>query len=402
MGFLINEEKLMEDNIFKFENRLNTQLTRFLDKSPVFVTYYHINVNESTTDEGFRDIESIIGNRSPLRFQKIENFPMYGLDQVVLAIQDSEQGLDTEYSGESVILPNTIKPLQNDIFKINHVKGSFLFRVTEVQYDNIRPDNYYKIGFRFEWLDNEKVEKLDNQVEEKFSCILQNIGTEENCLIQEDYYEQLNKVDALFDDMVKTYKVLFYNDRYNCFLWERLDGYKIYDPFQTVFFNNHKMLNKKSDYSTIVLSEEFNDHKRKLKYERSIYRCFERRELKLLNEFKYHTFPGIYKKDSTFARWNDQSIMVVEIPSPHDESATESLFTSEIVNLFKLNGPTDSKYVELMQKFIRNEPLTIYDIPLDLNEELMKLDANEEVFFFTPILMYIIQVIVNDFLKEKK
>ena len=94
--------------------------------------------------------------------------------------------------------------------------------------------------------------------------------------------------------------------------------------------------------------------------------------------------------------------MVVEIPSPHDESATESLFTSEIVNLFKLNGPTDSKYVELMQKFIRNEPLTIYDIPLDLNEELMKLDANEEVFFFTPILMYIIQVIVNDFLKEKK
>ena len=213
MGFLINEEKLMEDNIFKFENRLNSQLTRFLDKSPVFVTYYHINVNESTTDEGFRDIESIIRNRSPLRFQKIENFPMYGLDQVVLAIQDSEQGLDTEYSGESVVLPNTIKPLQNDIFRINHVKGSFLFRVTEVQYDNIRPDNYYKIGFRFEWLDDEKVEKLDNQVEEKFSCILQNIGTEENCLIQEDYYEQLNKVDALFDDMVKTYKVLFYNDR---------------------------------------------------------------------------------------------------------------------------------------------------------------------------------------------
>ena len=126
------------------------------------------------------------------------------------------------------------------------------------------------------------------------------------------------------------------------------------------------------------------------------------RYVKLLNEFKYHTFPGIYKKDSAFARWNDQSIMVVEIPSPHDESATESLFTSEIVNLFRLNGPTDSKYVELMQKFIRNEPLTIYDIPLDLNEELMKLDANEEVFFFTPILMYIIQVVVNDFLKEKK
>ena len=402
MGFLINEEKLMEDNIFKFENRLNSQLTRFLDKSPVFVTYYHVNVNETTTDEGFRDIESIIGNRSPLRFQKIENFPMYGLDQVVLAIQDSEQGLDTEYSGEAVILPNTIKPLQNDIFKINHVKGSFLFRVTEVQYDNIRPDNYYKINFRFEWLDDEKADKLDEQVEENFSCILQNIGTEENCLIQEDYYKQLKLIDEMFNDMVKTYKILFYNERYNCFLWERLDGYKIYDPFQTVFFNNHKLLNNKADYSTVMLSEEFNDHKRKLKYERSIYRCFERRDTKLLSEFKYHTIPGTYKKDSSFARWNDQSIMIVEIPSPQDDSATESLLTPDIINTFKMNGPTDSKYVELMQKFIRNESMTIYDIPTNLNEELIKLDANEEVFFFTPILMYIIQTVVNDFLSEKK
>lgn len=402
MGFLINEEKLMEDNIFKFENRLNSQLTRFLDKSPVFVTYYHVNVNETTTDEGFRDIESIIGNRSPLRFQKIENFPMYGLDQVVLAIQDSEQGLDTEYSSEAVILPNTIKPLQNDIFKINHVKGSFLFRVTEVQYDNIRPDNYYKINFRFEWLDDEKADKLDEQVEENFSCILQNIGTEENCLIQEDYYKQLKLIDEMFNDMVKTYKILFYNERYNCFLWERLDGYKIYDPFQTVFFNNHKLLNNKADYSTIMLSEEFNDHKRKLKYERSIYRCFERRDTKLLSEFKYHTIPGTYKKDSSFARWNDQSIMIVEIPSPQDDSATESLLTPDIINTFKMNGPTDSKYVELMQKFIRNESMTIYDIPTNLNEELIKLDANEEVFFFTPILMYIIQTVVNDFLSEKK
>ncbi len=402
MGFLINEEKLMEDNIFKFENRLNSQLTRFLDKSPVFVTYYHVNVNETTTDEGFRDIESIIGNRSPLRFQKIENFPMYGLDQVVLAIQDSEQGLDTEYSGEAVILPNTIKPLQNDIFKINHVKGSFLFRVTEVQYDNIRPDNYYKINFRFEWLDDEKADKLDEQVEENFSCILQNIGTEENCLIQEDYYKQLKLIDEMFNDMVKTYKILFYNERYNCFLWERLDGYKIYDPFQTVFFNNHKLLNNKADYSTVMLSEEFNDHKRKLKYERSIYRCFERRDTKLLSEFKYHTIPGTYKKDSSFARWNDQSIMIVEIPSPQDDSATESLLTPDIINTFKMNGPTDSKYVELMQKFIRNESMTIYDIPTNLNEELIQLDANEEVFFFTPILMYIIQTVVNDFLSEKK
>ena len=402
MAFLINEQKMVEDNIFKFENRLNSQISRFLDKSPVFVTYFHINVNETTVDGGFKDIEDIVGNRSPLKFQKIENFPIYGLEPVVLSIQDNDQGLDTEYSGECVILPNTIKPLQNDIFMINHVKGSFLFRVTEVQYDNIRPDNYYKISYRFEWLDDDKVNELNEQVQEKYSCILQNIGTENNCIIKEEYLERIQNIDDMYDDMVSTYKTIFYNERYNCFLGETNDGYKIYDPLQTIFFNKHKLLNKKQDYSTTILTEGFVDNKRKIKYEKSIYRFFERRDLKLISTFPYNTFPANYKKDSSFSRWNDKSVIVADIPSTMDMNNAIDLLSVDLVNSFKYNGPQDSKYIELMQKFIRKEDVTIYDIPLDLNEELLRLDANEEVFFFTPILLYIIQVVVNDFLKEKE
>ena len=402
MAFLINEQKMVEDNIFKFENRLNSQISRFLDKSPVFVTYFHINVNETTVDGGFKDIEDIVGNRSPLKFQKIENFPIYGLEPVVLSIQDNDQGLDTEYSGECVILPNTIKPLQNDIFMINHVKGSFLFRVTEVQYDNIRPDNYYKISYRFEWLDDDKVDELNEQVQEKYSCILQNIGTENNCIIKEEYLERIQNIDDMYDDMVSTYKTIFYNERYNCFLGETNDGYKIYDPLQTIFFNKHKLLNKKQDYSTTILTEGFVDNKRKIKYEKSIYRFFERRDIKLISTFPYNTFPANYKKDSSFSRWNDKSVIVADIPSTMDMNNAIDLLSIDLVNSFKYNGPQDSKYIELMQKFIRKEDITIYDIPLDLNEELLRLDANEEVFFFTPILLYIIQVVVNDFLKEKE
>ena len=402
MAFLINEQKMVEDNIFKFENRLNSQISRFLDKSPVFVTYFHINVNETTVDGGFKDIEDIVGNRSPLKFQKIENFPIYGLEPVVLSIQDNDQGLDTEYSGECVILPNTIKPLQNDIFMINHVKGSFLFRVTEVQYDNIRPDNYYKISYRFEWLDDDKVDELNEQVQEKYSCILQNIGTENNCIIKEEYLERIQNIDDMYDDMVSTYKTIFYNERYNCFLGETNDGYKIYDPLQTIFFNKHKLLNKKQDYSTTILTEGFVDNKRKIKYEKSIYRFFERRDLKLISTFPYNTFPANYKKDSSFSRWNDKSVIVADIPSTMDMNNAIDLLSIDLVNSFKYNGPQESKYIELMQKFIRKEEITIYDIPLDLNEELLRLDANEEVFFFTPILLYIIQVVVNDFLKEKE
>lgn len=405
MAYFIDEQKLIEENVFKFENRINSQVSRFLDKNPIFVTYYHININETTVDDGFRDIESILGNRSPLRFQKIKNFPMYGIEQIVTAIQDNDEGLNTGYTGDAVILPNTIKPLQNDFFMINHLKDLFLFRITEVQYDTIRPDNFYKIEFRFEYLDKYMVDNLNNQVEDSFSCILQNIGTENNCIIKEDCLERINDIDILYNDMVSTYKAIFYDERYNCFLGTSDDGFKLYDPFQSMFFNNHNLLNKKQDYSTIVLTDGFSDNKRKIKYERSIYRFFERRDIKKINEFQYILVSGISKKDSEFYRWGDESIKILDIPLIGTAKYTNksySLFPQEIVKIFTYNAPTESKYIELMQKFIRDLNISIYDIPLDLNDELLKLDANEEVFFFTPILMYIIQTTVNKFIEEKK
>jgi hypothetical protein len=403
MAFLFDEQKFVEDNIFKYEDRLNSQISRFLDKSPSFVTYYHINNLETTVDGGFKDVESILSDSSPIRFQKIINFPIYGLEPVQLAIGSEDQGIDTSFSSSAVILPNTIKPLQNDLFVITHPKeGSFIFRVTEVQYDTIRPDNYYQIGFKLEYHDNESEEMLDNQVETKYSCVLENIGTENNCLLMEEYKEQIDNLNNLYDDMVKTYISIFYNKRYNCFMADSdtQGGYKIFDPLQSVFINTHRLLNKKSSYNTMILSEGFMDNKRKIKYEKSIYRFFERRDISTIKEFYYYTLSGTDKVDSAFAKWNDSSILMVDIPLG-TTTGTDTLFSQEMISSFKYNAPQESKYVELMQKFARKEDITIYDIPLDLNEELLNLEASKEVYFFTPILLYIIQTVVQDFLSTK-
>ena len=67
-----------------------------------------------------------------------------------------------------------------------------------------------------------------------------------------------------------------------------------------------------------------------------------------------------------------------------------------------MNAPTDSKYVRLLQRYMRKEELELSDIDLSLGEELLYLnDANLEVFFFTPIILYIIKEIVKDFLKRE-
>ena len=393
---IVDEKKFIDENIFKYESRLNTQISRFLDKTPTFVTYYHIDPNDTTTDAGFKDVEELVGDRSPIRFQKIENFPIYGLEAIMLSLEENDEGLNSGYNGEAVILPNTLAPLQNDYFIIPHLREKFIFRVTGIAYDNIRPDNYYQIDFKLEYIDDRKEDELNNQVKEKFTCVLQNIGTENNCIIQEDYYNQLMAIDEMYNDMVSTYMAIFYNATHNCLLGE-YQAIKLFDPLQSQFINKHGLLNKVNNIKTFVLSEGFEDNKRKLLYEKSIYRFFERRDCTKSREFNYHISPAMQKVDSSFYRWHDESIYVVDVSDLGDHN----LLPLTIANIFRLNGDTESKYVELMRRFIRNEPITIYDIPTDLNDALLSLDANEEFFFFTPILMYIINVIVKDFLKTR-
>ena len=401
MALLLDEHKLVEDNIFEYENRIaNSEIVRFIESTPVFTTYFHINNNESTVDDGYKDIESIIGIKSPLRYQKITEFPIYNIEGITLALEESEYGLDSSYSGEGTVLPNTIKPLPNDFFMINHLDKQYLFRITDIGYDNIRPDGYYKIGFKLEYLDDVRVESLLKQVNESFSCILENIGTEAKCIISDEYLETVSKIDAMYNDMIQTYITIFYNKVYNSFLGDHDGNMKVYDPFMAMFINKHKLLNRKNDYSTIFLSDTFNDNKRQIKYEKTIYRAFERRDVKLVNPFPYHLIGGITKHDSPFARWNDKSVLIVDIPLLGEE-CEESYITQELTNSFKFNAPTESIYVELMQKFIRNEEMSIYDIPLNLNEVLLSLNASEEVYFFTPILLYIIKEITTHFLQNR-
>lgn len=402
MAIFVSQQKLVDDAAFMLNEQLSSKTVQLLNTTPTFVTYYHINVNESTVDGGYLDVDSFLGHRSPVRYQKILDFALYGLEQMQLMLQENDQGLDTNYEGKAVILPNTLKPLQNDLFIIPILKESYIFRVTEIQYDTIRPDNFYEITFRLEYLSDDMLEALEAQVGEgnTYKFNLENFGTEVGCFIDDKLGIQYNKMQALYDDIIETFYSVFYSDRYNVFLGDLHGGYRLFDPLQSVFINKHRLLARKNCITTISLSEGYTDGKRPLRYEKSIYRLFERRDLRVLGNFGYNIFPGQYKKDSAFAGWRDGSIMVADIPLEPNMHCTEQFFSDDMVDAIKLNGPLCSRYTELMQAYVRNEDITIYDIPEDLNEELMYQNASDEVYLFTPLLMYIVKDLMGKALQQ--
>lgn len=99
-----------------YSKQKTSQFSKYLQKNPVFVTYYAINQQLSRADTGTGSVKEQIGTSSPIRYNEIKEFPVYNLSDMKPDIQNDEtEGLDInmDLSG-IVILPNTITPCPDD------------------------------------------------------------------------------------------------------------------------------------------------------------------------------------------------------------------------------------------------------------------------------------------------
>ena len=404
-SFLFNEKSLIDNNIFKYEDRLSSPSVRYIDKPPVYVTWYHLDTLHTTVDNGYGDVEEILSPNSPIRFRKIENFPVYGLEPIMLTIQEEDQGLDTSYEGELVIAPNTIRPLPDSMFVIPHVKGTFIFRVKEIQYDTILANNYYRVSFFLESMSEEAFGSLEHQVIGNYTCAVENIGTDQSAIISSDDYNSIVEVDTLYTDMVNLYKALFYDRRYNMFIGPVGPYKRVYGPLQAMFMNKHKLLEQKNSFLVLRPSEEYDDPDRPLKYERSVYRFMERRDLCLLSKFNFTLFYG-YSLLGTIFRFNyDSDIMVMDMPDLNCPNSEFYFFSEGFLDMCRCDvskwDETTTQYNRLLARYIRGEELTIKDIPECLNRELLHLQKKDEIFLITPLLLFVVKQIINNTMSKE-
>ena len=63
MATIIDENKMMDEALFKHEERVKSPLSRFIDKNFTPVNYFHINNEDTTTDAGWKDVEDILSDK---------------------------------------------------------------------------------------------------------------------------------------------------------------------------------------------------------------------------------------------------------------------------------------------------------------------------------------------------
>lgn len=307
MGFIMDEKSFLNNQVFKFEDRLNSQYTKFLDKPPTYVTYYHINSISSTTDNGFGNVQEMIGNESPIRFSEVKDFPIYGIDNLVLDLSEEEEGLQTSLEGEGIILPNTIKPLPGDYFTISYLKEKFLFIVTEIRYDTIKSNNYYKISYSIKSVNSSSFEEIEKQVDEKFTCVKANVGTEDKCIIEDTQKEIADKIGKVIKDLSSKYLSLFYNSKFNALMYTTIGGTMVYNKYLGEFVNRTKLFNDIDSFNSIYFTNEEKDNNFTYDFENSFYYYLMDNKWNTIDSCGY-SFRAIYNQDSIFNLYREKKV----------------------------------------------------------------------------------------------
>lgn len=398
---IFSEENLINDNIFKFEQRLQSHVNKYIEGGAILTTYIHQDANSTTVDRGTQDIDQLFGNKSPLRFNEIKNFPLYGFGQTNPDNTDENQIEDFNVEGDCIILPSTITPNVYDFFMINHLKMKALFQVTSVNFDSMKVEGYYKIHYRLYSTEIETIDNMYKQVIGYYSMDLNAVGSITNPVIQDDEFIHRRQVQQMVNKMIESYKALYYNAKHNCFLYHHPQlGLDFFDMCGNEFIAKHGLMNPENSGKVIVLHNKINDIQFPLFYNNSIYNWLEvGAPERLLQKFHYMLNYAEGYPYSSFVQWGDDDVQIMQPLALHQvgiNSSDYSFFDETQLNSFlDKNNEPKNEIDKLIWKYIHNgTSINSLDISLNLSDALLSSIRHMDTFLYTPILIFIIREIL--------
>lgn len=410
MGLInISHSEMTQSMIDLQSDLLKNPYYLFSDKKGTPTEYYNLNTTRSTLDEALEIPYSNLGSDSPLRFNLVHGFYLYGLDRVQYSVDNGELGLESgEITGDAIILPDTITPYPGDYFSIIMVKQKYLFKVIEAHPDTFNNGaNYWRISYVLQHLNDERIKEL---VVGEFNFVSGNVGTNYSPIIQKKKFDVAKALDDAAVNLKRHFKALYYNNKVQTFTFiylylispNRMSSDFFYDPYMIEFVIKNKVLANTGD------KYEYIDHKTNLradfpiKYNHSIWKVIENREMaelptcKSQSNAQYICDPGTifgtrYERyfELTYAKPNAAQEIYAPSLDILDPQAIGHILNNQLFD-------QSSKYAKynILVKYFNNTAIGVEDIiPL---EQLDETDNTAENYFLIPMLIYCIEVYIKE------
>ena len=378
---------------------MNNPYYKWNDKTGTAVIYFNQNKEASTLDEASKLYYADIGIDSPIKYNMIEDFMLYGIEQIAISMENGDFGPEaSEISGEAIVLPNTIIPYVGDYFHIIYTEEKLLFRVLDVTPDTLENGaNIYKIQYKLESSQLEDVIESEN-IEDKYNMVVNNIGTGFNSIIRHESYNLIKALDQVLFDLRTYYKSVFYKQRVQTFVF-LYNGQRFYDPFMIEFLKENKRLDGDEDYiyltQQVQLTPLF-----PMQYSKSFFKCLEEKDLARLRWY-HHNGTAEYIDDQ-LSIFQTRLENYFQVKYENEDVIFNTLlpcFKDELINAIEDNellSGCDSVY-NIIIKYFYNKPITQEDVD---NLKYIDFSDNIVIFYTIPCVIYCIERFVKSLLKS--
>lgn len=403
-----NERSIVNNYVDDYMSA-TSKYAKFLDSVPNFVTYYSRDFVSSTEDHGLGTIKEVVGLESPVKYNKIFNMPLYGVDEVSPNLTAEDLGgLDNEMQGNAILIPDTIVPQPDDLFLFSYHEATEetykLYRVTNVTTSAIDSNTYYQISFIVTPYDLNILN--ERQVKDDYSVIMNNIGTEQKSIILDEDYIKARQFDLISSELADLYIDDYYDSKLNLFLFnDVLRDRIIYDPsIHEMISKTSMFINQKTLASNLYITNVYPLKNRV--YFNSISGIITNKE-----KLKDISFPiGVMFGSLTTSlfRLFPYEYLATEYYKGENSYSHQLLHTD--INLH-VNGYNKDIVLEDIDGLTNFERLMIYYIkePSMINSDLCNECLNDiqyssnpvtlSNYIFTPIILYILQDMITQLIK---
>lgn len=398
MGSFINTEykSTISDLVVGFKERMKNPFWTYADKTPTVVTYYKINHEKSMLDKGTGLEYSRLSDKSPLKYNKIEGFLLYGIEKITVSLQDGDWGVESDpIEGEAIILPDTIEPTAGDYFAINYVNERLLFRVNSVNMDTLEDGaNFWQISYKLDQTDNNLIE---NQIVDNYNMIVNNVGTKFKSIIKSSEYNIIEVLDNFIERLKEYYINIFFEDRVQTFIFYMGEA-RLYDPYMIEFLIRNNILKRERNKYIHIAHQLEVDKTFSIDYDCSLFRSFELKDKNIADRI-FSNAILIDQPNSTFNCRSENYYSIKYIRGSNGNLDAEVIINinpalAEAIREKELFREEDSKSrYNLIIKYFNNMEYDSKDI--EAIENIMY-QNNIELFYLMPFYIYIMQ----DYIKK--
>lgn len=411
MGLINTSHSVMTQSVIDLQSDLlKNPFYLFNDKKALPVEYYNISKERTTLDNALKIAYDSRDEQSPIRYNLVHDFYVYGIDRVAISLEHGDFGVESsEVSGDGIVLPGTITPYPGDFFVVKMIKRPYVFKVNSVSMDTFdNGANYWRIEYSVFSKTNEE---FNDQVVGEFNFISGNVGTEYAPVLASRKFDMCKHLDDTAVNLKRTFKSLYYNNKVQTYTFvylyhvcrTNMNSDFFYDPYLIEFCIRNKVLENSGDKFDFLdhktyLRPEFN-----IKYNRSIWKILETREKDELPACKYSSAASYIDDPGTIfaSRYEDYFELTYNDPDPVAEAFAPAInvIDPQVIGhiLDDQLFTSDSKYAKynvLIKYFNYHDSIETQDIiPL---ERIIETENNMENYFLIPMTIFVIEFYIKN------